>query len=318
MPFSPVVMTGYSRDTTLAKSLLYLSRCYGVEKHECYLFLDAPNCEMDEQKCLKMRMVAEKAKKEYLPNLNIILRERNYGVPGNLIDAITNVINQYDRVIFFEDDVLVSRTFIEYIESCLKFYEADSRIFCINGFKFPYLRVPRRYKYDIYLNPRNMAWGFGIWKDRWSMVDFRMEDWNLFKGVEENLKRLDIAGRDLHSMIEAQLVGKIHTWDVQCSYYMVKNGLFAIEPRYSLTKNIGFGGNAGVHCGYDPVLRKMKFFDFSPRLLDGILPDEEMMKRFQYSLMDRRFVSRCVRLCMRKIKRFGPLNDMPKAMVRHK
>ena len=82
-------------------------------------------------------------------------------------------------------------------------YEDDKRIFCINGYQMPMLDIPKHYKrmHDIYLSPRNSAWGFGTWKNRWEAVDFSMGDWASFSSSSENLRRLQIAGYDVENMI---------------------------------------------------------------------------------------------------------------------
>ena len=307
-----VVSIGYSRSQTLRKSLFRLSQCHGVMDHDCYLYLDAPFQEEDCLACDKMYAVALEAKKRFLPNLQIVRREKNYGVPGNLISAISLTLASYGKVVFFEDDVLVSRTFLSFMDAALKLYENDARIFCINGYQFPYLRIPKDYPLDVYLNPRNMAWGFGIWEDRWSKVDFAMTDWPEFKRNLANMEQLVRAGEDLPGMIESQLVGDIHTWDVQCTYYMVKNGLYAVEPRYGMTKNIGFGAAAGVHCGTpDPVLANQRYYNFMPKLRADLQPDRKMLSLFQHSVNDFRIHGRIRRKLKRLLNIWSSPNDEP-------
>ena len=307
-----VVSIGYSRFQTLEKSLFRLSQCEGVMEHDCYLYLDAPCREEDRVACDQMYTTAIGIKKHLLPHLQIVRREKNYGVPGNLISAISSTIDGYGKVIFFEDDVLVSKSFLSFMDVALDFYEGDARIFCINGYQIPYLNIPRSYPFDVYLNPRNMAWGFGIWKDRWSKVDFAMTDWAGFKQNASNMKKLIQAGEDLPSMIESQLAGKIRTWDVQCSYHMVKSGLYAVEPRYGMTKNIGFGMASGVHCGKpDPILATQRYYNFKPRLCAGLQPDKDLLKLFRHSLIDFRIHGRILRRVKRMLRRWGAPNNEP-------
>lgn len=307
-----VVTIGYSRCFTLEKSLERLAECFGVNEHDCYLFLDAPYRACDYEKCEKMAAVAETVRRKCIPQLKIIQRERNYGVPGNLIAAITETLKRYESVVFFEDDVLVSRTFLKYMDHALDLYRNDDRIFCINGFKSPYLTIPKQYSFDVYLNPRNMAWGFGVWANRWNKVDFGMSDWGEFSKDSTNLAKLDYAGCDIKGLIESQLKGNVHTWDVQCSYHMVKNSLYAVEPRYSLTKNIGFGENGGVHCGRtDAVLSAMKYYNFLPDLPRSLDVSATLLDRFKNSTMDFSIAGRVVRKLRRVVSLFGRCNNVP-------
>ena len=308
---TPVVMIGYSRVATLARSLTCLSKCESVGERPLLLYLDAPYREEDRQDCERMYLAACDIRATILPGLQVIRREKNYGVPGNLLAAVRENLDQYGSVIFFEDDVCVSRTFLTYMDQALSFYENDNRIFCINGYKSPYISVPRSYPYDIYLTPRNMAWGFGVWKDRWDRVDFAMSDWDEFKSDNGKLNSLRGAGCDLESLIESQLSGRVHTWDVQCTYHMVKNGLYAIEPRWSMTRNIGFGVG-GLHCSRRiAAFSRQRFYDFHPMLLRDIKTDESLLKQIRFSHNDPRLYSRLIRKLKRIWWGLGPSLDNP-------
>ncbi len=306
-----VVSIGYSRTWTLERSLSRLAECNGVADHDCFLFLDAPSCEADCEKCNQMFLLANRVKKTSIPNLTIIRRDYNLGVPGNLITAVNEIFMRYNKIIFFEDDVCVSRTFLQFMDDALDFYYDDKRIFCINGFKSPYVRVPRSYDKDVYLSPRNMAWGFGIWRDRWASVDFDLKDWLKIKHDVAMLARLDRAGVDLINLINAQSEGRIHTWDIQCTYHMVKNGLYAIEPKLSLTKNIGFGVD-GVHCkGDNPVFSHMKYYDFKPLLERGLPPNSTILSEVRTLCLHSGFLQRIKRIIHRMCVRLTSENKLP-------
>lgn len=309
---APVVIVGYSRKQTLKKSLRRLSLCEDVQGRDIYLFLDAPRCAEDVGVCSEMLAVAARFRQAALPNLQIVRREKNYGVPGNLLDAIGWTLERYGRMVFFEDDVLVSRTFLSFMDRALEKYQDDPRIFCINGHRYPDLKIPRSYSADVYLNLRNMAWGFGIWKDRWERVDFKMSSWNAFKKDASRMEALERAGCDLAKMIEDQLAGRIHTWDVQCSYHMVERGLWAVEPRFSLTKNIGFEENSGVHCtGRNPILSKQKYYDFKATLPDRLISDEGIVSQFRYSLYDPHFLAKVLKRIRERLMFVVASHDEP-------
>lgn len=296
---TPVVMIGYSRKETLAKSLRRLSLCEGVGERTLRIYLDAPYRDEDCKKCDEMYRTAADMRDSLLPRLEIIRRECNFGVPGNLLAAMRDNLDQFGQVIFFEDDVCVSRTFLTYMDAALSVYKNDARIFCVNGYRNPMLVMPRCHAHDIYLSPRNMAWGFGVWKDRWDKVDFQMSDWRVFSADSNNLRRLVAAGCDLPNLITAQLSGRVHTWDVQCTYHMVKNGLFAIEPCLSLSKNIGFGTEA-FHCqSKNELISKQKYYNFNPNIEAGICVDTRIFCQFRYALSDPRLLSRVYRRLVR-------------------
>jgi len=82
------------------------------------------------------------------------------------------------------------------------------RIWSINAYQHHNMRVPADYPYDVYLNPVNMCWGWGTWRDRWKAVDFSMSDWPEKRFDQGFIARLNAAGRDKRQMIEDQLCGE--------------------------------------------------------------------------------------------------------------
>lgn len=312
MSSTPVVMVGYSRSATLRHSLYRLSKCDGVGDRPIFLYLDAPYKVEHQSECADMYKTACEIRDASLRNLTIVKRDHNYGVPGNLIDAVSVSLDRFGRIIFFEDDVLVSKFMLRYMDAALDLYENDKRIFCVNAFHHPFLRVSRFYKNDVFLSLRNTAWGFGMWKDRWDAVDFSLRDWEGEAGCPFR-QELNRAGCDIARMLDSQKNGRIHTWDIQCSYHMVKNRLFAIEPRYSMTKNIGFGVNGGVHCKLAPTeLQKMAYYNFTPRLPSNLSFDPIMENSFRYVLQDFRLWHRVGRRLYRETRKFIPNTLEPK------
>lgn len=306
-----MVMIGYIRTETLKRSLANLANCYDVEKHDLYLYLDAPFRREDAEGSQKMYELACSFCKRGLPHLRVIRREKNLGVPLNHIEAMNEVLGRYGRAIFFEDDVLVSRTFLNVLNRALDFYRDDKRIFCVNGFKHPKVSVPHSYAYDVYLAPRNSAWGFATWKDRWERVDFSLKKWSSIKSDGVLCRKIAVAGVDLFPMAEGVYGGRLKTWDVQCAIHMACNDLFAVEPTYSLSKNIGFSIGA-LHTGFDnPLYSHMKYYDFDPLLRRDIQSDKRIIDEFMHVMFGKNIVVRGFRKLERVLLSFTGSNNDP-------
>ena len=310
---APVVMIGYSRQQTLELSLQNLSRCFDVADRDISLFLDAPYKPEHQQLTDALYVCACALKEKMLPHLRIVRRERNYGVPGNLISAVSETLNLYGRIIFFEDDVLVSRTFLRFMDEALEFYEKDKRIWCINGNSGPYVRIHRDYPYDVYLTPRNLPWGWATWKDRWEAVDFTIRDWPEKAQDTEFVRKVVAAGEELLPLLNGIYAGRVRTWDVQCTYYMLKHGLFSIEPKYRLTKTIGLGTKDAVNCrAGNASIECMKYYNFAPRLQSELCVDNQIMKSFCHAWSEnKRVFWRLVRRLHRFVLSLGSRHDAP-------
>jgi len=81
------------------------------------------------------------------------------------------------------------------------------------------------------------------------------------------------AGYDIPNIAELQFSGKINTWAIACTLHMLRKRLYAVNPRRSLTKNIGFATDCENCKGRNEVLEKQKFYDFLPRMPSGPLEE---------------------------------------------
>ena len=310
---APVVMVGYVRSNTLKRCLDNLSRCEGVSGRDIFLFLDPPPVTRIAQDGRLSELMIETALsfKHILPNMDVICREHNLGCPGNVIASIGEVVNRYDRVIFFEDDVLVSRTFLTYMDAGLDSFEKDPRIWGINGWKDRLIHIPRSYPYEFYLSPRHCAWGFATWKDRWNAVDFEMRDWPSFRKEPDNLRKLNVPGYGIRLLIEGEYGNRHQTWDVECVYHMVKNGLFSVEPRHSLTKNIGFGEPSEHSDWKDWNIITQKYYNVRPDFPDKLQLDERILRAYECQTAIKYFLQGVYRVFHRHVVRWFGRNDEP-------
>ena len=286
---TPVMVVAFNRPGMLKETLSNLSRCENLDDREIHLYVDGPRNVADES---KINAVIEVAK-EWGADLKIKRRNTNLGGVPNMIAAVSEMLEQYGRVIIIEDDILVSRSFLTFMDAALARYENNSKIWAINGYVDPKMTMPRLYKKDYFLAPRHSAWGWGTWKDRWAAVDFEIKDWTMRRSDESLVRELNVAGGDIVKMLDAEAAGELNAWDVQCTYYMRKNGLYTLRPRLTMTKNNGFGTEC-EHCSI-PSSRysKQKYYTFHPVLDDLPMTDPSVIAAFQNSF-SRTFCQRLV------------------------
>ena len=306
----PVVMISYNRPDLVKLTMENVALADSVGGRDIVMFIDGPRNDADVVKQDEIyRTVA--AYQSRLPRLEIVRREHNYGCRGNIVDAISSVLNRIGRVIVIEDDILVSRTFLRYMDEALEYYEGDERIWAVNAYQNPYFKVPKNYPYDLYLNPVNMCWGWGTWKDRWDGVDFDLRDWPKDRKDGELISRLNKAGRYIIPLLDAQYEGRLKTWDIQCTYHVVKHGFKCVEPVYQLSKNIGFGPG-GEHCAASmPFFSRQKYYNFMPRLVKNIGENEDIERQWEYLSWNKNFFDRVIRKLKREMARFWSSNMEP-------
>lgn len=294
--YAPIVMISYNRPEMVELSINNVALANNASGHEVFMFIDGPRNENDRNKQDKIQQILESHRNQ-LPRLKIIRRDRNYGCRGNIVDAISHIISEYGKAIIIEDDILVSRTFLDYMDDALEFYRDDKSIWSINAYQSPNLRIPKDYPYDVYLDPVNMCWGWGTWKDRWDQVDFDMKDWTTARNDPDVIAKLNRAGRQLLGLIELQAAGVLKTWDVQCAYHVVKNGLMSIEPKLQLSKNIGFSASiGGEHNSRDmPYISRQPYYNYRPRLVHNLVHDPRIFQQFEWVVKPKNLKVRILR-----------------------
>lgn len=309
---APVIVVGYNRMSVLEETIIRLLNCDGVEKRKIYIYLDGARSDRD---IPSVRETYDKVIEltRTRQNIEIVRRSKNLGCRHNIFSAVSEVLNRHGRMILIEDDVFVSRTFLSYMDRALSFYQADKRIWNVNGYCPRYVKVPARYPHDVFLNLRNWTPGWGTWKDRWEAVDFDLKTLDAYLSGPDNLEKIQRAGWDLLPMLrrQAEAPDELNAWDVQCTFHMICNGLYSITPRYSLTKNVGFG-MPSEHCVMkNPTMPTQRYYNFQPRLVKDLTEDPSIVRQFKYVNCNPRLPVRIVRKIQRIVWGWGPRNQTP-------
>ena len=83
-------------------------------------------------------------------NIKIYFRKKNHGLAKNIISGVNKIISKYKKVIVLEDDLLISKDFLIYMNQSLLNYEKYNEVLSISGFNhsryFDFL--DSNYKFD--------------------------------------------------------------------------------------------------------------------------------------------------------------------------
>ena len=265
---TPVILFVYNRPEHTKQTVEYLSKNRLAESSNLYIFSDGPKNEKDKQKVSEVREFIKSIKG--FQEIIIIEREKNFGLADSIISGVTKIINQYEKVIVLEDDIVTSPFFLTFMNEALEFYQKDDSIFTISGYNYP-VHIPKDYPFQVYLSPRSSSWGWGTWKDRWEKVDWKPNKELLLNNKKSLNSLLDKAGKDLAPMLLKSIEGKINSWAVRAAFTQAKRNSYTIFPIKSLAKNVGTDASGTNFIRktrkYDVELEveKMKF-EFTPNL----------------------------------------------------
>lgn len=172
--------------------------------------------------------------------------ERNMGGAASVRRARLEIFANHDRLIFMEDDNIVSPLFLGFINQALDKYQADPAVFGVCGFNVN-VPIPEGYPYDFYFMNYISANGWGTWREKYlpflenyTLPDFKSKE---FKHYSRHLEK---SANNLKRMVKQGA-----NWgDAKVTHYLYQQKLVCLFPCKSLVYNTGWDGS-GEHCGKD-------------------------------------------------------------------
>ncbi len=241
-----IALFAYNRPRHLQECILSLLKNAESATTNLYCFLDGPRNERDVPLVEQVRQVA-RATSGFL-DVQVVERDQNWGLSRNIIDGVTQVLELHEQVIAVEDDLVVSPTFLRYMNQALNVYKSAPGVFSVSGYNYPQriFRVPGGYPYDAFFVMRHMCWGWGTWQDRWQRADWHVRDYSFLSRNESWKRSFREGGVDLPGMLDAQVNGQVDSWAIRWTYTHFIHHAVCLVPVQSLVNNMGTDGS-GVH-----------------------------------------------------------------------
>lgn len=282
---APVIVFAYKRSDKLKNCLNALESNDCHDAVDLYVFSDGKNGKEDNDEVSAVRSYL----KEYEKNctfrkIHIIYREKHYGLANNVICGVTQVIEEYGRVVVVEDDLIVSRDFISYINCALEYYEKDTRIWSVTGYTEP-LRALSGYKHDVYYGYRGCSYGWGTWKNRWDTVDWEVKDYQKILKSPILQWKLNRSGNSMMGMLRLQMDGKIDSWAIRWCLAQSKQNKYTIYPKNTLIYDDGADGS-GTHVSRRKDMRIQLNERGKPIQLETLRPNILVTVEYWYKHSD--------------------------------
>jgi len=239
---APVIIFCYRRNIEeLIESLLQNKES---EHSNLFIFSDGYKSDKDKENVLFVRKSIKKIKG--FKSIKIYESDINQGLAKSIIDGVNLIINNFGKAIILEDDLIVSRFFLNFMNQALNFYQDNKKIWSISGYGPPLLSL-KDYERDVYLSVRSSSWGWATWINRWNKVDWVIKDFNHLKKDKSKIDNFNLGGNDLFKMLELQYHGKINSWAIRWCYAQFLNSSYSATPKISMVKNIGFESKFSTH-----------------------------------------------------------------------
>ena len=241
---APIAVFAFRRLSLLRETLSALEQCDGFQSSPIHIFSDAARAELKDE----VDAVTEVRTwlKEWCDVHGAELREApvNQGLRSSITSGVAALLRDYDRVIVLEDDIVVSQSFISFMNQALDAYENQSNVVQVSGYFVPHKeRLP-----PVGFLGVPACWGWATWARAWR--HYRDDAPALLAEVRErDVNRFDIGGSYGYlDALERNAAGTLNTWLVRWYASVFLVGGLAVYPARSLTRNIGFG-EEGTNCG---------------------------------------------------------------------
>ncbi len=245
---APVALFVYKRPEHTREALESLRRNALADKSSLYIFADAAKSPADADAVAAVRRLIRE--KPWCGRVQIVERDRNWGLSRSIIAGTTELVQRCGRVIVLEDDLMLAPGFLRYTNDALCRYADEPRVMQISGYLFP---IESSTPEEAFLLPLTTSWGWATWKRAWQHFDAEDKEYDRLMSDPALRHRFDLQGAYPYSfMLQAQREARVDSWAIR--WYLTTfllQGL-TLYPGASLVRNLGMDGS-GTHCGRSDV-----------------------------------------------------------------
>jgi len=283
MSYPVIALFTYNRPQHLKKTFQALKLNLESKKFHLKIYSDGPKTKFDQKNVHEVRKVIKNFKG--FCSIEFLFNEKNLGLYNSIIRGLDLLFQSYEKVIVIEDDVVVNKFFLKYMENSLNFYKNSKVIHSITGYSF-LKKKPTFLKSDHYLSIRHSSWAWGTWRHVWEKIDWNKK--NIIKKMinfKDFKNKFNQGGHDMNHILTEQLKGNIQSWSIIFDFNCFINNGYCLCPSYSMVKNIGFDGT-GTHCDENTNSLNNKIYkNFTIKSFDkDIQPNEKVLQYIKNTL----------------------------------
>jgi GT2 family glycosyltransferase len=167
---TPVVIFAYNRPRHLRQLFDSLLQCTRLDECQVHIFCDGAKKPEHDPGVQAARQSVDK----FAPSLNatVVKREHNVGLARSIVSGVTELCEQYGRVIVLEDDFILHPFFLDFMLQSLDCFADEEQVAQIAGFTFPIQTPP---KPDSFFLPLTTSWGWTTWQRAWKLFSWETE-----------------------------------------------------------------------------------------------------------------------------------------------
>ena len=245
---APIVVFTYNRPEHTLRTFNALLKNHLANESDIIIYSDSAktanhNKAVDEVRSFLSEITGFRSKK-------VIHRDNNFGLAESIIQGVTEVLQESEKVIVLEDDMVVSPYFLEYMNEALEQFVEDDRVISVHGYVYPVdFELP-----EAFFVKGADCWGWATWRRGWEIFEpngqFLLDELMRRHLIQE----FDYNGAYPYSnMLSAQIKGANDSWAIRWYASAFLAGKLTLYPGRSLVHNSGNDGS-GTHCGNSDIM----------------------------------------------------------------
>ena len=238
---APIALFAYRRPDHLARTIEALRANPEASTTILYVFSDAARDDAAQADVAAVRALI--AATEGFAQVQPVYRESNFGLARNITSGVSHVLSRHERVIVVEDDIVVSKHFLRYMNEGLELYQDQPRVGSLSGYAYPTAADLA----ETYFIRGADCWGWATWRDRWR--HFEPDGRTLLTELDARdlSHAFDLDGAmGYRGMLIDQIEGRNDSWAVRWHASCFLKDMLILYPGRSLVRNIGNDGS-GTH-----------------------------------------------------------------------
>jgi len=297
---APIALFVYNRPQHTERTIKFLQQNDLASESRLFIFSDGAKSSADEDKVAEVRAIINNV--DGFKSVKVIERKTNAGLANSVIEGVTKLINDYDQVIVFEDDLVTSPHTLTYFNDALNRYRNEEKVMHVGAYMYPLKdeNLPQTFFYRA-----ATSWGWATWGRAWKNFEPNIDI--LIKQFDKKKKSAFSIENKMNFWKQMQEFkkGKNNSWAIRWyASIFLKDGL-TLNPAQSLVNNIGHDGT-GVHSGindiYNVIINPKPITEFPDRIEE----DKKAYQTIKSFLTTRKgnMVSRVKRFVREKLSQY--------------
>ena len=163
--YAPILLFTYNRPAHTRRLVESLLQNPESARSRLFIYSDAPRDEAARPAVDEVRRYVRSL--TGFAQVDIVERTENWGLARNVIDGVTTLLRDFDRVIVLEDDLILSPVFLRFMNEALETYKDEPRVGHIQACDFTQdPSLP-----DTFLIKWTGSWGWATWRRAWKLFN---------------------------------------------------------------------------------------------------------------------------------------------------